>query len=105
MLVNVRARHSQLTQIERTLEELAGLFAELAAVVEEQDLAVVAIERNAETTVENLDKGTKQVSQAVVSAQRAKRLKWYCFFLVLFIVVAAGLVLGVGFGYFHWGQQ
>ncbi|KKP00819.1 hypothetical protein THAR02_07074 [Trichoderma harzianum] len=96
LLGNVRARHNELQRIEQTLSELALLFQELAAMVEQQENVVVAAEVNAENTVQNIEKGNEQVSQGIEHARRTRRLKWWCAFIVFLIVLA--IALGVGLG-------
>ncbi|KAH6604646.1 t-snare [Trichoderma cornu-damae] len=96
LLGNVRARHNELQRIEQTLAELAILFQELAAMVEQQENVVVAAEVNAESTVQNIEKGNEQVSQGIEHARRTRRLKWWCF-LICFLIVLA-IALGVGLG-------
>ncbi|EGR47670.1 t-snare, syntaxin [Trichoderma reesei QM6a] len=96
LLGNVRARHNELQRIEQTLSELAILFQELAAMVEQQENVVVSAEVNAENTVQNIEKGNEQVSQGIEHARRTRRLKWWCF-LICFLIVLA-IALGVGLG-------
>ncbi|KAM0255140.1 hypothetical protein ACHAQJ_006063 [Trichoderma viride] len=96
LLGNVRARHNELQRIEQTLSELAILFQELAAMVEQQENVVVAAEVNAENTVQNIEKGNEQVSQGIEHARRTRRLKWWCALIVFLICLA--IALGVGLG-------
>lgn len=96
LLGNVRARHNELQRIEQTLSELAILFQELASMVEQQENVVVAAEVNAESTVQNIEKGNEQVSQGIQHARRTRRLKWWCALIVFLICLA--IALGVGLG-------
>lgn len=96
MLGNVRARHSELQRIEQTLSELALLYQELAAVVEQQEPVIQAAETNAINTVENIEKGNEQVKVANEHARRRRKLKWWCALVVFLIILA--IALGVGLG-------
>ncbi|TQS32223.1 hypothetical protein Golomagni_07469, partial [Golovinomyces magnicellulatus] len=96
VLGNVRARHNELQNIERTLGELAVLHQELAAVVEQQDTVVAGVEDNAQHTLDNLEEGNKKVKSATEHARRARKLKWWCALIVFLIVLA--IALGVGLG-------
>lgn len=96
VLGNVRARHSELQRIEQTLSELALLYQELAAVVEQQEPVIQAAETNAINTVENIEKGNEQVKVANEHARRRRKLKWWCALVVFLIILA--IALGVGLG-------
>lgn len=90
-------------QIERTLAELAALFADVAAVVEQQDEVVEDVERDVGKAVEYLDDGIEQVRQATVSAKRAKRLKWWCVLVgILILLIVAVVILLLGKFVFRW---
>ncbi|KFH40818.1 Syntaxin-like protein-like protein [Hapsidospora chrysogenum ATCC 11550] len=96
ILGNVRARHSELQRIEKTLVELARLYDELATVVEQQDPVIQAAETNAENTVDNIGKGNEQVAIANKHARNRRKLKWWCALVVFLIILA--IALGVGLG-------
>lgn len=92
----MRARHNELQRIEQTLSELALLYQELATMVEQQDPIIQHAENNAESTVENLKKGTEQVDIANKHARNRRKLKWWCALITLLILVAIGLGVGLG---------
>ncbi|KAK7419867.1 hypothetical protein QQX98_003054 [Neonectria punicea] len=96
VLGNVRARHSELQRIEETLSELAVLYQDLAAAVEQHEPVIIAAEDNAVNTVENIEKGNEEVKVANEHARRRRKLKWWCALVVLLIVLA--IALGVGLG-------
>jgi syntaxin 1B/2/3 len=97
-LGNVRARHNELQRIEQTISELAVLYQELATIVEQQDPVIESAERNAEQTVEHLDKGNEQVKTATDHARRRRKLKWWCALVVVLIILAVALGVGLGIG-------
>lgn len=98
VLGNVRARHNELQRIEQTLVELSMLYQELATVVEQQDPVVEAAEDNAVQTNMNIEKGNEEVSKANEHAKRTRKLKWWCFFVAVLIVLAIALGVGLGVG-------
>jgi syntaxin 1B/2/3 len=42
--------------------------------------------------------GNVQLNKGIEHARRARKLKWWCFFICLAIVIILGLVLGLYFG-------
>ncbi|KOS21689.1 Syntaxin-like protein psy1 [Escovopsis weberi] len=96
LLGNVRARHNELQRIENTLFQLAILYQELAALVEQQEPVIISAEDNAQQTVENIEKGNEQVMQATEHARRRRRLKWWLLLVVVLILIAIGLGVGLG---------
>ncbi|TWU72203.1 hypothetical protein ED733_002515 [Metarhizium rileyi] len=97
VLGNVRARHMDLQRLEQEVAEIAMLFQELAAMVEQQEETIMATEQNAENTVDNMEAGNQQVKVATDHARRARKLKWWCLVLciIIIIVVALGVALGI----------
>jgi t-SNARE complex subunit (syntaxin) len=79
----VRARHNELQQIEKSLTELAALFADMAQIVEAQEPVVQRTEENAIQAQENVDKGNVEINKATEHARRRRRLKWYCLLVVV----------------------
>ncbi|CRK45996.1 hypothetical protein BN1723_016622 [Verticillium longisporum] len=98
VLGNVRARHSELQRIERTLAEVAQLFQEMAVLVEQQEAVVDAAEQNAVNTVENIQKGNEQVEVANKHARNRRKLKWWCLLVVVLIIIIVALGVGLGVG-------
>jgi syntaxin 1B/2/3 len=79
----VRARHNELQQIEKSLTELAAMFADMAQIVEAQDPVVQHTEDNANQVQENVDRGNIEINRASEHARRRRRLKWWCLLLVV----------------------
>lgn len=94
----VRARHNDILQIERTLQELNQLFQDLAEAVIIQEPAVQAAEEQTENVVKDTEQANVQLTKGVDHARRARKLKWWAFFICLLIIVALGLILGLYFG-------
>lgn len=66
--------------------------------VEQQEPVIQAAENNAINTTENMEKGNEQTAQAVKSAARARKLKWWCALVVVLIILAVALGVGLGIG-------
>ncbi|KUI58504.1 Syntaxin-like protein psy1 [Cytospora mali] len=96
VLGNVRARHNELLQIEQSIMELAGLFQDLDTLVVQQEAVVQRAEEQTEQTNQHLQEGNKQVDVGIKHARRARKLKWWCAFVVFIIILA--IALGVGLG-------
>lgn len=92
----MRARHNELQRIEQTIAELSILYQELATVVEQQDPVVQAAETNAEDTVQRLEDGNKHTKSAADHLRRARKLKWWCLFIVVLIIIAIAIGVAAG---------
>ncbi|KAI1389754.1 t-SNARE [Hypoxylon trugodes] len=91
----VRARHNELQRIEQTLTELAGMFQDLAILVEQQDTYVQSAEQNATKTAEQIDVGNQHVKKGIVHARNRRKWKWWCL-VICIIIIALAVGLGVG---------
>lgn len=94
----VRARHNDIQRIEKTMNELALLFIQLneqvvyqEAQVEQVDVQTTQVHKDAEAANEQLTKG-------IVSARRARKLKWWTLGVVVLIICVLALALGIYFG-------
>jgi len=93
----VRARHNELQRIERTLTDLAAIFADMAQIVEAQEPVIEHTEQNAIGTAENVIKGNEQLVKANELARAARRKKWWCLLIVVLIVlILAAIGAAVG---------
>lgn len=94
----MRARHNDIQQIERTLIELNKLFEDLAEAVIVQEPMVQQAEQHTENVKKDTEAGNAHLDKGISSARRARKLKWWCFFICLLIIVIIAVVLGVYFG-------
>lgn len=101
----VRARHNDIVQIEKTLTELNQLFQDLAEAVIIQEPAVQAADEQTSNVVKDTEQANVQLTKGVDHARRARKLKWWLFFIVVLIVVALALILGLYFGLPHAGAH
>ncbi|KXS99684.1 hypothetical protein AC578_9914 [Pseudocercospora eumusae] len=94
----VRARHNDIQKIEKTLMELNQLMEDLATAVVLQDEPIQQAEQHTDNVKQDTEAGNVQLDKGIESARRARKLKWWCFFICLAIVIILGLVLGLYFG-------
>jgi syntaxin 1B/2/3 len=94
----VRARHNDIVQIEKTIGELALLFRQLDEVVTYQDTAIQQTEQQTEQVKTDTEQANTHLDKGIVSARRARRLKWWCLLIVVIIIAIIAIVLGVYFG-------
>lgn len=59
------------------------MFQDLAQIVDLQEPAVQQTEQNAIQTQEDVNNGVIEINKAKEHAARARRLKWWCFFIVV----------------------
>lgn len=104
MLGAVRARHNDIQKIERTMLELQQLMEDLATAVVLQEPATQAMEQNTAKVKDDTEAGNVQLDKGIDHARRARKLKWWCFFIVLAIVAIIAIVLGVYFGVVQKGS-
>ena len=97
----VRARHNDIQKIERSIIELNQLMQDLATAVVLADAPIQQTEQHTENVKKDTEAGNVQLDKGIASARRARKLKWWCFFIVLAIVIILGLVLGLYFGLAH----
>ena len=64
VLSEVQSRHDDIKKIEKTILELHQLFVDMQMMVEQQAEVLTQIEVHAETTVQDLERGTKDVDRA-----------------------------------------
>ncbi|KAI3421060.1 hypothetical protein GPALN_014686 [Globodera pallida] len=85
---DVKSRHDDIVQLEKTIGELHEMFQDLAMIVESQGEMVDHIERNVETAHEHADCALKTVKAAEVAKKRNMKLK-----IMLAICVVIGIII------------
>ncbi|KZT60450.1 t-SNARE [Calocera cornea HHB12733] len=91
----VQERHEEVQRIEKTLTELAQLFNDMSILVEEQDEGINVINTNAAEANRDTEKAVQQVDKAVVSARRARRMRWICFGIIVVILIIIAIILAI----------
>lgn len=81
-LSEVEDRHRAIQKIESQMIELSQLFADMEALVVQQEETVNIIEMKGEEVVENMEKGTQEIGTAIVHAKARNRKKWWCLGIV-----------------------
>jgi syntaxin 1B/2/3 len=98
VLGSVRARHNDIQKIEKTLIELNQLMEDLATAVVVQEEAVQQAEVHTTKVRDDTEAGNKQLDSGIASARRARKMKWWCFWIVVAIICIVALVVGLYFG-------
>lgn len=75
-------RSAAIRKIEQDMTELGRLYQEVAELVHQQDPAVEQINQDAEGVADNVRQANTQISQAIDSARRARKWKWYALLIV-----------------------
>ncbi|MBW0555086.1 hypothetical protein O181_094801 [Austropuccinia psidii MF-1] len=89
-LKEVQSRAADIKRIEQTITELAQLFNDMATMVEEQDVHVQHIEKQAEVVHQDVEAATQELKQAVVSAKGARSKRKCCFVIILILILLIG---------------
>ncbi|KAM0719564.1 hypothetical protein Q7P37_003694 [Cladosporium fusiforme] len=98
VLGNVRARHNDIQKIERTMLQLQQLMEDLATTVMLQDAPIQETEQHTENVKHDTEAGNVQLDKGIEHARRARKLKWWCFWIVVAILCILALILGLVFG-------
>lgn len=72
------------------------MFNEVEQLVIAQEPLVEHTENNAVHTQGDIERGNTQIDKGIASAKQRRKLKWFCLFLVVLIIL--GIALGVGLG-------
>lgn len=94
----MRARHNDIQKIERTMIELQALMEDLASTIQLQDTQIQQTEQHTEQVKHDTEAGNVQLTKGIEHARRARKMKWWCFGIVVIILVIIAIVLGVIFG-------
>lgn len=62
--------------------ELSRLYQEVAELVHQQEPQVEQINQDAQNVSQNIAQGNAQISEAIESARRARKWKWYALLVV-----------------------
>ena len=70
----------------------------MSILVNQQEETINAIETSAQQVEGDTEAGLQQTEKAVVHARAARRKRWICFGIFVFIIAVLALVLGIYFG-------
>jgi len=90
---NVNERQEELRKIERTLEELAVMFSDMAMLVERQDEVITVVEKGAEETQVKMDLGVVELDRGVSTAIKTRKKRWICLGISLVILIILIIVI------------
>lgn len=62
--------------------ELGRLYQEVAELVHQQEPAVEQINQDADNVAQNVSNANNQITEAIASARRARKWKWYALLVV-----------------------
>ncbi len=85
----VNQRDAEITQIAKSIEELAQIFKELAVLVIDQGTILDRIDYNMENAVENVKEGIKHLEKAEESQKNAMSVKCIIVLVLLIIILVA----------------
>lgn len=75
-------RSAAIRKIEQDMIELGRLYQEVAELVHMQEPAVEQISQDAENVAGNVANANTQITEAIASARRARKWKWYALLVV-----------------------
>ena len=102
VLEAVQSRNKELLDIERSIHELGQLFEDMSILIDSQQVMIDRIDHHIVESMEDVEKGGKELTGAIQYAKRSRRKKM-CLCICLLIVLVA-IVLGVLFGT-DWGRK
>ena len=74
------------------------MFNDLAAQVEIQEPQIAQAEEQTKHVNENTEAGNKQLDSGIKHAKTRRKLKWWCFGIIVLIIIILAAVLGGYFG-------
>jgi syntaxin 1B/2/3 len=80
------------------MNELSQLFAQLNEQVVYQEAQVTQIDDQTTQVHHDAEQANVQLDKGIVSARRARKLKWWTLLVVVLILAIIGLALGIYFG-------
>lgn len=97
-LNEVLQRNRDVQRLERLMQELLTLMNQVEEMVAQQDVQVTQVHQNIKAAHVDVEKGTKNVDQAGVSAKKAWKKKWWIALIVLIIIIIIVLASVCGSG-------
>ncbi|KAL4892865.1 t-SNARE [Aspergillus ambiguus] len=92
-------RSAAIRKIEQDMMELGRLYQEVAELVHQQEPQIEQINEDAQNVSQNIAQGNAQITDAIASARRARKWKWYALIIIILIIaIIVGVVVGVKVG-------
>ena len=95
-ITELNKRHDQFLNLEKDIEEIRDLFVEMADLVYQQGEMINNIERNVEISVVHVEKGTKELGEAVIIQRNTRKNQIICGSIILVVIIILVIVV-VGF--------
>ncbi|KAL3230040.1 Syntaxin PEP12 [Nakaseomyces bracarensis] len=87
----IQERDEEITNIERSITELNGIFKDLGAVIQQQGIMVDNIEANIYTAADNTVMASNELERA--RRYQKKSSKWCLYFLIVLVVMLLFMIL------------
>lgn len=96
-LAQMRERHQEIQNIERSVQELHQMFLDISLVIEQQGELIDKIEDHVGSTLEYTENAAEEMKGAVVKQRRMQRRKWILLAIALIIIgiVVAAIVISL----------
>lgn len=94
-LTEIKERHAEIKNIERSVADLHQLFLEVQLVVDQQGDALDRLEAQVGDTEDATVQAASQMHSAVAKKRSAQRKKWILLLLLIVILGIVGLTLGL----------
>lgn len=96
-LAQMRERHQEIQNIERSVQELHQMFLDIALIIEQQGEMIDKIEDHVDATLEYTEQAAEEMKGAVVKQRKMQRRKWILIMIALLIIgiVVAAIVISV----------
>jgi syntaxin 1B/2/3 len=88
-------RHEEILRIEQNIAELAQLVNDMSVLVNQADEQIDNIQTTAAGVQDNMEAGVKQQDEAIVSARRARKMRWICFWLTVVLLIIVAIIVAV----------
>lgn len=94
----IRQRHQEIEHIEKQFLEVAQLFQDLSAIVDQHEVPIQEVEHETEQAQNDVINAVREVEPAIVSARARNRNKRWCFVilgLVILVIIVTAVVVAL----------
>ncbi|KAL2916623.1 hypothetical protein HK105_203735 [Polyrhizophydium stewartii] len=93
VLQEVQGRHEELRKMEQSIEELAQLFQDMQVLLEAQQTTIDTIDTHVENTVQYVEQGGKELTQAIQIREASRKKLWYITAAVIIVLIIIAAIL------------
>ncbi|EUB61324.1 Syntaxin-1A [Echinococcus granulosus] len=98
-LIEIEARHADIIKLEKSIEEMREMFAQIALLVDQQGDLIDNIEHNVGMAVDRVEAAKASVEKAVKTQKSARKKKIICYIilgvLILILITTVASLLGL----------